>query len=126
MTKLQRACLTCNDYVPTAINKWNSELSNVLQDDLSVQNVFKFCFSTINDSTVNWLQYFILHRILPVKYHLKKVNIITSECCTFSNEDSETIQHVFVKCKKMFTLRNGLSSFIYKRCHKRNVLMCVT
>lgn len=46
--------LMSNDCAPTTINKWNTELSNVLQDDLCVQNVFKICSSTTSDSTDNW------------------------------------------------------------------------
>ena len=59
------------------INKWNSELSNILLL-ISVYMMFLMsylCFRTTNDSSVNWLQYRILHRILPVKYYIKKINI---------------------------------------------------
>ena len=50
-----------------------------------------------------YVQYMILHRILPVKYYLKRINITSSESCTFCNENSETIQHGFFKCKKNTT-----------------------
>lgn len=43
--------------------KWYTELC-----DLCVQNIFKACFRTTSDSTINWLKYRILHSILPVKY----------------------------------------------------------
>lgn len=46
-------CLTSNDCVPTAINKWNAELCDILPDDLCVHDVLKVCFSTTNDSTIN-------------------------------------------------------------------------
>ena len=82
--------------LPLAINKWNNELSNVLVDDLCVYDVFNFCFRTTNGSSVNWLQYRILHIILPVKYYLKKININSSDSCTFCNENSKTKQHDFV------------------------------
>ena len=85
-------------------------------DDLCVYDVFNVCFRTTYDSTVNWLQYRILHRILPVKYYLKKINITASDSCTFCNENSETIQHVFVKCKKIW---NALSARLYEKCSKR-------
>ena len=88
-------------------------------DDLCVYDVFNVCFATTNDSTVNWLQYRILHRILPVKYYLKKINIASSDSCTFCNENSETLQHVFVKCKKILPLWNALSARLYEKCSKR-------
>ena len=119
ITKYIYICLTSNDCKPSAINKWNNELSDVLVDDLCVYDVFNVCFRTTNDSTVNWLQYRILHRILPVKYYLKKINIASSDSCTFCNENSETIQHVFVKCKKILPLWNALSARLYEKCSKR-------
>lgn len=84
----------------TAINKWNAELCDILPNDLCVRDVFEICFSTTNNSTINWLQYRILHTILPVKYYLKKIRITTSDNCTFCNDMPETIKHVFATCKK--------------------------
>lgn len=118
VTKHIYICLTSNDCVPTAINKWNAELCDILPNDLCVQDVFKICFRTTNDSTVNWLQYRILHRILPVKYYLKKIRITASDCCTFCNDMPETIQHVFANCKKIQPLWNALSILIYEKCYK--------
>ena len=66
ITKYIYICLTSNDCISSAINKWNNELSDVLVDDLCVYDVFNVCFRTTNDSSVNWLKYRIFHRILPV------------------------------------------------------------
>lgn len=48
-----------------------------------------------NDTSVQWLQYRVLHRILPVNYYLKQIKIIANDYCTFCKEEIETIQHVF-------------------------------
>lgn len=100
VTKHIYICVTLNDWVPTAIDKWNAELRDILPNDLCLQDVFKICFRTTNDSNINWLQYRILPRILPAKYYLKKIRITTSDCCTFCNDMPETIKHVFATCKK--------------------------
>ena len=120
-TRLQNTytCLTSNDCILSAINKWNNELADVLLDDLCVYDVFNVYLRTTSDSSVNWLQYRILHRILPVKYYLKKINITSSDSCTFCNKNSETIQHVSVKCKKTLPLWNALSACLYEKCSKR-------
>ena len=63
ITKYICICLTSNDCTPSAINKWNNELSNVLVDDLCVYDfwvrvisLFHVCFRTTNDFSNNWLQ----------------------------------------------------------------------
>lgn len=61
------------EVVPTAINKWRTELTPYGVDDISVIDVFKICFKTTNDSSVQWLQFRILHRILPVGSYLKRL-----------------------------------------------------
>ena len=88
-------CLNNIEVIPTSINKWNTVLSTYLSNYICVTDVFKVCFKTTSDSVIQWLQYRILHRILPVNYYLKKINVMTSDKCSFCKEDTETIQHVF-------------------------------
>ena len=56
-------------------------------------------FRTTNDPTVNWLQYKILQRNRPVECHFKKIMSLFLTSVHFV-EDSEPMQHVFVKRKK--------------------------
>ena len=60
------------EVVPTSIEKWNIALTQY-GVDISKEDVFKVCFKTTTDSSVQWLQFRILHRILPVGYYLKKL-----------------------------------------------------
>ena len=76
---LNENCIKCiyqllnsNYLVPTASYRWNNELL-VYEQTLSTYHSFKICFKTTTDTTVQWLQYGILHRILPVNYYLKKI-----------------------------------------------------
>lgn len=94
-TKIIYNYLNEKDDVPTAINKWRTELTPYGVDDISVNDFFKICFKTTHDSSVQWLQFRILHRILPVGYYLKKINIKSLDSCGFCKKNVETIVHVF-------------------------------
>ena len=82
---------------PNSISRWNSELSPHRIQELLVKDVFKVCFKITTDSTAQWLQY----RILPVNYYLKKINLVSSDSCTFCKQDVETIQHILSIVKKL-------------------------
>ena len=95
------------------------ELSPYGLGDISMQNVFKICFKTTSDSSVQWLQYRILHRILPVGYYLKKINVMTNDSCRFCTSNTETIAHIFTSCSKTQTLWSELSLHIYRKMSER-------
>lgn len=118
-TKIIYNDLNEKDDVPTAINKWRTELTPYGVDDISVNDVFKICFKTTHDSSVQWLQFRILHRILPVGYYLKKINIKSLDSCGFCKKNVETIVHVFFSCDIIHTLWSELSLHIYRKTSKR-------
>ena len=119
ITNYTYICLKSNDCIPLAINEWNYELSNVFLDDLRVHDVLNVCFRNTNDCSFNWIQYRVLHRSLLVKYFLKKINTPSSDSCILCHEVFKTVQHVFVKCKKILTLWNASSASLYKKRSKR-------
>ena len=59
---------------------------------------------------------------LPVKYYLKKINITSSDSCTFCNENSETIQHVLLIVRPLW---NALSTRVYENALKELGLIVV-
>lgn len=64
---------------------------------------FKICFKTTTNSSVYWLQFRSLHRFIPVKKYLKKINTKISDWCVYCMENFETLIHVFIsviQCKK--------------------------
>lgn len=111
--------LNKNEAIPTSISKWEAELRPYGVDTISVQDVFKICYKTTSDSSAQWLQFRILHRIVPVGKYLKKINIKTSDCCGFCMENVETIIHVFIACDKVQTLWSDLSLHIYRKTSER-------
>jgi hypothetical protein len=111
--------INTNDVKPTAFPKWKADLSPFEVNDVCIKDAFKVCFKTSSDSSIQWLQYRLLHRILPVGYYLKKIHIKTSDICSFCKEETETIQHVFVNCNDVLNLWRNLSMHIYKTTSKR-------
>ena len=71
VSKIIYNVLNEKEVIPTSMGKWEAELSPYGVDDISVQEVFKICFKTTNDSSVQWLQFRILYRIFPVRYYLE-------------------------------------------------------
>ena len=110
--------LNVNHVIPSSVHKWNLELVPY-GIEICVKDVFTVCFKTTKDSSIQWLQYRILHRILPVNYYLKKINLVSSDCCSFCNNEVETIQHVFIGCEKVSNLCSSLSMHIYRTTSKR-------
>ena len=111
--------LNVKEVIPVSLNKWKTELSPYGMGDFSMQDVFKICFKTFNDFSVQWLQYRIIHRILPVSYYLKKICVKTNDLCRFCTSNIETIMHIFTPCTKTQTLWSELSLHIYRKLSER-------
>ena len=83
LTKNNNNSLDKTNATSNSISKWNTELSPPRHTDLCVHDVLKICFKTTADSSVQWLQNRILHKILIVNFNLKKINIKTNDHCIF-------------------------------------------
>ena len=108
--------------------KWQEKLKDV---DINWSYVYRNCFKTIQDTRIQWFQYQILYRILPVKKYLKTVGIIQDDSCSFCQSESEAIEHILFYCHKSRELWTQLSSFIFHKINKhiqfdiRNVMFGV-
>ena len=100
------------DINPSSILKWNTIYTSV---DIKTREIFHTCFRITADSKLQWLQFRILHRILPVGSYLKKVKISTNDICHFCNSDRETLEHVFFSCTKVISLWSDLASYIQQK-----------
>ena len=69
-TKILYSVLNTNSIKPIAITvlKWISKLNC----NFDKTEVFKICLKVTDDTSVQWLQFRILHRFLSVSYYLKK------------------------------------------------------
>ena len=63
-----------------------------------------------NNNRLRWLQYRIIHRILPTNHWLYKIGIINNPNCTKCNKNVvETLNHLFLECN---VVEKFWSSFI--------------
>lgn len=63
--------LNSSNVIPTSIPKWDSELVPY-GAEICVNGVFNVYIKTTKDTQLQWLQYRLLYRILPVIYYLNK------------------------------------------------------
>ena len=83
----------------SSLLKWNE--NNVFFDEADWNKIFELPFKITQESKFHWLQFQILHRIIPTNYYLFKLKLIDSPACTFCLTDLETIDHLFVECFKV-------------------------
>ena len=99
---------------------WREILAKRTQvSDVAHGPLVTLCFKTTKDTSIQWMQYRLLHRILPVKYYLKKISVLPSDSCTFCDKEVETIQHVFIGCENVSSIWSSLSMHIYNTTSQR-------
>ena len=76
-------CLNNDETVATPVNSRSTVLSTYLSKNICVTDVFKICFKITSDASIQWFQNRIIYRILPVYYKLKRINVVTSDGCSF-------------------------------------------
>jgi hypothetical protein len=91
-----------NDTLPTCMSKWMSIFEIIQLKDWN--HIFGMPFSITKDSTLQWFQFRIIHRIIGTNYLLYQINYKSSAECSFCHSVTETIEHIFWECKyvKMF------------------------
>ena len=97
--------------IPKSQPKWENEL------ELSVNGTWwreanQRVHKETNDSTLKWLQYRIIHRILGTNILLHKVGISSTNLCTFCNSSAETISHLFFICQYSYQLWFHLENWL--------------
>lgn len=73
----------------TSISKWRDKGYNYLQT--SWNKIFELPFKSTQESKLQWLQYQILHRIVPTNKYFFNIKKPQSAVCTFSKTDEESI-----------------------------------
>lgn len=98
-----------NTDLPACQEKW----CNVFEIDKSEwRYIHSWIFTTCSDTYLQWLQLRIVHRILGTNDMLYKMNITTSERCTFCKIEKETLIHLFWECTYSKFLIIELTSLI--------------
>ena len=77
-TKNKKGCkdvyciLNSEVHSPTTIFKCNTVFEN---DPLDWKSIFTVCLKTTKDSSLQWFQYRLIHRIIPVGSYLKRYKL---------------------------------------------------
>ena len=87
--------------------KWSDALQKRFNlEDWNAKN--RLIYSSTNDTKLRSLQYKIIHRRYPTKDFLFKIKITDDDLCSFCNNEKETLEHVFYKCKTTRKFQNDL------------------
>ena len=86
-----------NTTLPICMSKWTSTFETIESKDWN--HIFGMPFSITRDSSLQWFQYRIIHRIIGTNYFLYKIKYKTSAECSFCHDMPETIEHIFWECK---------------------------
>jgi len=75
------------------------EKAPTAQADLLINfSILKLPFKVAMDTKTREFQYTILNKYLPTNSFLYKVGLKPSPLCTFCDEESETLEHLFIYC----------------------------
>ena len=62
------------------------------------KRIYSLPYKCTLDTSLHWLQYRILHRILATNTLPFKMNIVQSDICSFCGTERETLEHLFYDC----------------------------
>ena len=85
-----------NDATPNSQNAFSENGFQITND--MWKKYYTTPYKCTTDSSLQWLQYRILHRILATNSFLYKIKVTQSDRCTFCNLSRETIEHVLYEC----------------------------
>ena len=96
-----------NSLPDKAILKWVRDLG--VPRNFCWETAFKNIYNTSDDISLRWLQFRIIHRIIPTNKLLKLFGIIQSDKCQRCPATEENLIHLFYSCPKVLELWQNLS-----------------
>lgn len=97
----------------TSIPKWRENGHNYAQE--TWHKIFELPFKSTQESKLHWLQFQILHRIVPTNKYLFKIKKAESPVCTFCKRDEESIGHLFYECTIVKELWSAVEDWILRQ-----------
>ena len=91
--------------------KWN--LSIIYNNHW--ETIYRVCFRSIPDNNYIWFQYRIIYRILGTNEYLYKLKLTSSNLCRLCNQDSESIEHLFLHCNNVIILWNNIKTWLLSK-----------
>ena len=100
---------------PTSIEKWKKDIES---DGIStnILNLYKIHFKCTKDSTLQWFQTRINHRILGTNHLLEKMNLKEDNTCSYCRRNPETLKHLFYECEVVKEFWTKLETLIKTKC----------
>ena len=96
--------------VPTSQNAYLNKGFHI--DNETWKNYYILPFKCTTDTSLQWLQFRILHRILATNSLLCKFKILENNKCTFCNLEKETLEHIFYDCSFVERFFTDVSSWL--------------
>ena len=90
--------LNANDNLPKHCSKWEEKLGLMIDWKMVHESTLRN-----HEIKIRWFQIRITTRIICTNIMLKYMNLKNDDLCTFCNEETETIEHIFAEC--LFTLQ---------------------
>ena len=97
--------------LPTATKKWNQSFNN-----LKWKTIFKNAIKHSLDTQLQWFQLRLIHRILPTKKYLALCKLTDSSQCSFCNDNTESLSHLFWHCIHVRKFWEELQKLLYENC----------
>ena len=80
-----------------------------------VKTHFTNIFKVTNVLKYRSFQFRMLHGALILNQHLFRWGMISSNACTFCEEEKETVQHLFVSCEKVKPLWKAVEEYVKRK-----------
>ena len=74
--------------------------------------MFKLADETVTESNLKVFQYKLLSRILPTNRLFRLMKIRQSDFCSFCDQETESISHLFGECETALRFWNNLSLLV--------------
>jgi hypothetical protein len=103
-----------NTEKPTSQIKWQHKFS---VEQTKWKSYYSLPFNNTKNTSAQWLQFRILHRILPVNEYLFKLKLKDSPLCSYCNVENESIEHLFWSCVHTSRLLNEVKLV----CERNNI-----
>ena len=91
--------------------KWNQSFNN-----LKWKSIFKNAIKHSLDTQLQWFQLRLIHRILPTKKYLALCKLTDSSLCSFCNDSTESLRHLFWHCIHIKKFWEDLQNILHEKC----------
>ena len=95
-------------------SKWMTEFGSSPDWRITIKNLTE----SSKNIELRWLQFRILHKILPTRKMLKIFKLVDNDQCVFCKEAVETDLHLFVHCSRVKTFWDIIWR-AFKRCNRK-------